>query len=770
MKQFNICNPLRSITVAAAMLWCSNAFAYLDFEHDWHREVQYQYTYTLVDGIYYDFDEESATASVEPKSYIHYLYRWREGNSGGSWCLCYFDTETGGYSGLLNIPSTVTYEGKTYTVTKIDNYALSNCPELTQLVIPETVIELGDFLTIKTYNEDEEYLIDPYSPNKLYSIRVNENNPVFDSRNGCNAIIETATNKLKFGCKNTKIPEGIRSIGRSAFFGLQSLTEITIPSSVEVIGTLVGTPYEFEADYDPAFDSHSYWMDYAMGAFSHSGLTTITLHDNLKVVGHNAFASTPLQTVYAGPFPAYNLKAFDYHARINLYVPKGCAYAYENQILPEPYYSWWWGGADWSFWNYINIQEITVDCTDLSLYDNAIYAVDVTGWAGKEVNLPIDMKTTYDVKSFQFDINLPDGVELLTSESGDYVVEKTSRVPKSYELEIAKPGTALLNTWRVMAYPSGLNGKIADREGTVLNLALSIPDDISLIGEQVVKVSNVKITRTSNTTDLIEDEFISKITVPSYTMGDVDGNRDINVGDVTSMIEAIYGQPADNYDQRAADIDGNGVVDVNDLVCVIDIIYERTSAESNAPRRNAARMIDQTGMMMGLGLTEAMAGEEVVLPIVMKGSATDVRGCQLDVTLPQGFELIDCTLPASLEGSYKLYNAEVGAQTYRLLTVTNEMTTLVPDEAVALLHLRLNKKMTSGEYAVTMSNIALGNGAEGYTLEPQTAAISVVDAAGIESLDADQDEVQRYDLMGRRVAAGNDARISVMKGVKNVIR
>ena len=54
---------------------------------------------------------------------------------------------------------------------------------------------------------------------------------MYDSRNQCNAIIETATNKLISVCKKTIIPDGVTSIG-SVFSECDSLTSITIPDSV----------------------------------------------------------------------------------------------------------------------------------------------------------------------------------------------------------------------------------------------------------------------------------------------------------------------------------------------------------------------------------------------------------------------------------------------------------------------------------------------------------------------------------------------------------
>ena len=101
-------------------------------------------------------------------------------------------------------------------------YDLYSACNVTSITLPDSVTSIGT----GAFN----------GLSNLRSIVVNSNNPIFDSRNNCNAIIETSTNKLVQGCDTTVIPNDISSIGWSAFCRCKGLTAITIPDSVTVIG------------------------------------------------------------------------------------------------------------------------------------------------------------------------------------------------------------------------------------------------------------------------------------------------------------------------------------------------------------------------------------------------------------------------------------------------------------------------------------------------------------------------------------------------------
>ena len=108
----------------------------------------------------------------------------------------------------VSIPNSVTNIG----------YAAFVATPLKSVIIPSSVVSIGD----AAFNGCEE----------LMSIIVENGNMVYDSRNNCNAIIETSTNKLIRGCKNTIIPETIITIGNQSFSGCITMESIFIPSSV----------------------------------------------------------------------------------------------------------------------------------------------------------------------------------------------------------------------------------------------------------------------------------------------------------------------------------------------------------------------------------------------------------------------------------------------------------------------------------------------------------------------------------------------------------
>ena len=129
------------------------------------------------------------------------------------------------------------------TVNTIGEYAFADCYDLNSIEIPNSVTSIGygafdsctslSFIEIPKSVTSIEGYGNPFADcASLSSIIVEEGNPVFDSRNGCNAIIRSSNNELISGCMNTVIPTTVTSIGVRAFRGCSSMTTIEIPNSV----------------------------------------------------------------------------------------------------------------------------------------------------------------------------------------------------------------------------------------------------------------------------------------------------------------------------------------------------------------------------------------------------------------------------------------------------------------------------------------------------------------------------------------------------------
>ena len=118
------------------------------------------------------------------------------------------------------------------SLTTIENSVFEGCTSLTEIYLPASLVDIARNILSKESDIPCVFL----DCSKISKITVAEGNPMYDSRSNCNAVIETATNKLLFGCRNTIIPEDVIIIGNYAFFGSKDLTELHIPASVTKIG------------------------------------------------------------------------------------------------------------------------------------------------------------------------------------------------------------------------------------------------------------------------------------------------------------------------------------------------------------------------------------------------------------------------------------------------------------------------------------------------------------------------------------------------------
>lgn len=245
-------------------------------------------------------------------------------------------------TGVLVIPSSVTNNGITYSVTSIGPFAFYACSDLTSVTIPNSVTSIS-------YNAFSRCsgLTDVLIPNSITSIGSSAFNYCSSLMsitipNGVTSLSDHIFENCS-GLINVTIPNSVTSIEHTAFFGCSSLTSITIPNSVTSIGSFafcncsslstIILPDSITLIDDATFRSCI-------------SLTSIIIPKNVTSIGWQAFKNCSiLDTVYMMPLEAPSLgsEVFNNNASGRVFFLHGCS-SYNN------YYN----NSSWaSFRNYL---------------------------------------------------------------------------------------------------------------------------------------------------------------------------------------------------------------------------------------------------------------------------------------------------------------------------------------------------------------------------------------------------------------------------------
>lgn len=192
----------------------------------------------------------------------------------------------GAFNGCTNLESITLPDA----LESIDTWAFSRCAALKSVVIPQGVKQIS-------------HSVFDYCAN-LTSIVVSEENPIYDSRENCNAIIHTSANELILGNHSSTIPNTVRRIGYAAFYYCKDLKAIYIPDSVTYIANQV-----FEgctnltsivvAKGNPVYDSRENCnaIIYTASNTLEVGCASTTIPSSVTSIGHDAFNRSLIKSV-----------------------------------------------------------------------------------------------------------------------------------------------------------------------------------------------------------------------------------------------------------------------------------------------------------------------------------------------------------------------------------------------------------------------------------------------------------------------------------------
>ena len=398
-------------------------------------------------------------------------------------------------------------------LTTIGERAFESCSKLTSVSLPPSVKSIGMAVFRNCI--------------QLPSIAVATSNPYFASVDGVLMDKSLTTVYCYPSAKPGEtyaVPSTVTAISDYAFFFARNLHQLVLPQNLKSIG---------------------------ISALSNcTALETLVLPHSLEQIGMNAFTSCiSLASVssYSSLPPSLLHQAFSVSAyQLPLYVPRNAVSTYKDEeywqdfktILPLP-------------------ELIYTENTDA--YTGALGGVTIT-----IDNLP------GGVSAYQFQLILPEGMELLTKTDGSYCYEFSSRQPSSSSLTI----TPLSDVAGAMSYLLTCTMNASDHlsgcEGVVLTMKMKVDKDLGL-GLKTGTIGSSRLTYSNGqVTDCGDSDLL--VTVRSGILGDVNSDGRVTVTDVMHVVNDILGSKDDTFVWQLGDLNFDGVISVVDAMLIVDII------------------------------------------------------------------------------------------------------------------------------------------------------------------------------------------------------
>lgn len=415
-------------------------------------------------------------------------------------------------------------------LTTIEQRAFSDCTGLETISIPHGVTTIGSNAFGRCTNLKNVYIPDSVTSVKasLFSkcdniqcVIVDESNPIFDSRNNCNAIIETATNTLICGSSSAFIPDSVTHIGAYAFSWCNNLNEIFIPSSVITIESFAFTAC--------------------------NNLRKVTFSSGIQNIGDHAFYETNIESVIL-PDSVLDIKLglFQECAKLKSIVILNPNASFEESAWDEndtfvknchqdlTVYGYSASSAE-VYSKKHNLNFVSIDNPDNLLVDSTNNIAVVT-------SLSVELSVTRISEETQFNnINL-----LLTNEK----VDKIFDIALTKNNETIQPESAVFvkiptDNKNAKVYRVEKNNALTDMNATYIDGYMVFTTEH--FSKYILAVSSIE---------------------ENVLLGDTDGDGSVTILDATTIQRHLAQLPNDVFVGLCADTDKDGVISILDATLI----------------------------------------------------------------------------------------------------------------------------------------------------------------------------------------------------------
>ena len=249
----------------------------------------------------------------------------------------------------------------------------------------------------------------------------------------------------------------------------------------------------------------------------------------------------------------------------------------------------------------------------------------VDDFVDNTITLPLALHNEGEARDIQFDVYMPEGVNMVGDSYGDFGIGMSGRM-NGHTVVAARTQDGAV---RVIVYSMDGNS-FSESEGELLTLPFTTGENA---GNFDVTIKNIHISGPNNF-DFAAPQHIIQFKLKDYPLGDSNGDGYVTANDISITVDKILEQPIGRFVSRAADVNKDDQITIADVTATVDIILERTHP-NQAPSIGSN---DAQGRLYMNDLS-AVAGEEQTIGLKIENAGNFIA-FQCDVYLPAGINMV----------------------------------------------------------------------------------------------------------------------------------
>ena len=426
---------------------------------------------------------------------------------------------------------------------------------------------------------------------------------------------------------------------------------------------------------------------------------------------------------------------------------------------------------------------------------NYLYVEDTEVLMNNDCILSVKMRNEIDIEGFSFEIVLPTGMTVVLDDEGNPMAslsEERTTAARTNTFSAVMCNNPFNEVVRVIAASS--NGSaISPGDGEVCKVRVRLGTGMKP-GKYDLCMSTSSLADTEARSHDRKDYWFTINFLP-LEVGDANGDKTVNVADMTAIAHHILGNTPNGFSPKAADVNQDGKVNVADYTGVAHLLlYGKIEAPAasrelrgeslphpqNYPLTSILSPLTPDNTLY-IAPTTATAGDVASLSVRMKNNV-EAEGFQFSLTLPEGvsverddegFPDVQLSEERTTEKGTNTFASSLTADgTLKVMGAsTNGSTISAGDGEVCTVRVRISGNMAAGSYTLLLNDVAISDtNAKSHDVAQVEATLTVNEATGIEHQigNGKSSNSKLFDLQGRRLTDKPQKGVYIQDGQKYV--